>query len=36
MAEQWEAVKAIRERIVQAEHEEAGNVVPLRKAERLR
>jgi hypothetical protein len=29
MAEAWEAVKAIRERIVQAEREEAGNVVDL-------
>jgi hypothetical protein len=36
MAEQWEAVKAIRERIVQAEREEAGNVVAIGARRRLR
>jgi hypothetical protein len=31
MAEQWEAVRAIRDRICQVERDEAGNVVELRR-----
>jgi hypothetical protein len=35
VAEAWDAVKAIRERIVEAEREAAGNVVPFDATKRL-
>jgi hypothetical protein len=31
VAEAWDAVKAIRQRIIEVERAEAGNVVPLRR-----